>query len=104
MPSSIELIGTPAAVTAAINAMVGTNHPGMATCLAQAQTAALGQVNSYPSAAALYCKVNCHHDINSATITIIVQPATVAPTNAIAQMCQPSQDILPPIVSPITPG
>jgi len=104
MPSSIELIGTPAVVTAAINAMVGSNHPGMATCLAQAQTAALGQVNSYPNATGLYCKVNCHHDINSATITIIVQPAVLTPTNAVAMQCQPSQDINPPIVSPITPG
>jgi hypothetical protein len=90
MASEIQLVGTPTAVTAAINGMTPGPGPGAATQLAQVQAVALQQVNAFPNAVKLNCIVQCNKDVESSAIHITVQPAKAGP-DGIFMMCQATQ-------------
>jgi len=79
MASVLQTIGTPTAVTAAINAMTAGAGVGAATQLAQVQAVAIQQVNAYPGVGKLNVIVECNKDVESSKIVIVVQPVKSGP-------------------------
>jgi len=79
MASVLQTIGTPAAVTTAINAMTAGAGLGSATQLAQVQAVAIQQVNAFATSAKLNVIVECNKDVESSKIVIVVQPCKSGP-------------------------
>jgi hypothetical protein len=74
MASEIHTAGTPTAVTAAINAMQPSLHPGQANQLSRVQSAAIAEVQAFPNATQVLVDISCHRDNNTSHISIRVQP------------------------------